>query len=91
MDNAGHTVVAWDDQRDGSPELCFSSYLASGWSDNDNPGAASGKGAQTHPAMVIGPQGSAAGVSRSPGQADADSIFLGNTVSGDVLSLPTIG
>jgi len=53
MDRAGHAVVAWDDQRDGSPDIWFSEYSASGWSDNDSPGAANGEGAQSHPGMVF--------------------------------------
>lgn len=53
MDRAGHAVVAWDDQRDGSPGIWFSEFSASGWSDNDNPAGASGKGSQSHPSMVF--------------------------------------
>jgi hypothetical protein len=53
MDNLGHAVVAWDDQRDGSPDVWMSWRKGDGWSDNDSPAGANGKGAQSHPAMMF--------------------------------------
>ena len=53
MDRHGHAVVAWDDQRDGSPDIWMSWYTGSAWSDNDNPRGASGSGSQSHPSMVF--------------------------------------
>jgi len=57
MDARADAAVAWDTQRDGSPDLWFRCSHASAWSDNDNPGSASGKDAQTHPSLVVGPHG----------------------------------
>jgi hypothetical protein len=57
MDRAGHAVVAWDDARDGTPDVWFSEYSAPGWSDNDTPSGASGEGAQSHPSMIFDPRG----------------------------------
>ena len=53
MDRQGHAVVAWDDQRDGSPDIWISWRKGGGWSDNENPSGASGKGEQSHPAMIF--------------------------------------
>jgi hypothetical protein len=53
MDNHGHAVIAWDDQRDGSPDIWMSWYNGSAWSDDDNPRGGSGAGSQSHPAMVF--------------------------------------
>lgn len=53
MDSQGHVVVAWDDQRDGNPDVWLSWRKGDGWSDNDSPHGANGKGEQSHPAMVF--------------------------------------
>lgn len=53
MDRRGHAVVAWDDQRDGSPDVWLSWLVAGGWSDDDSPEAAHGSGSQTHPSIVF--------------------------------------
>ena len=53
MDRKGHSIVAWDDQRDGSPDVWLSWFNASGWSDDENPKGASGNGSQSHPAMAF--------------------------------------
>ena len=53
MDRQGHAVVAWDDRRDGSPDVWFSWQTSAGWSDDDSPAPAHGDGSQTHPAMVF--------------------------------------
>jgi hypothetical protein len=57
MDHQGHTVVAWDDQRDGSPDVWLSWYTPSGWSDDDSPKGANGNGSQSHPSMVFDRKG----------------------------------
>ena len=57
MDNQGHSVVAWDDKRDGSPDIWMSWFMANGWSDDDSPSGTNGKGSQSHPAMVFDNQG----------------------------------
>lgn len=57
MDRQGHAVVAWDDQRDGSPDIWLSWQTASGWSDDDSPEAAHGDGSQSHPSMAFDEQG----------------------------------
>lgn len=53
MDHQGHALVAWDDQRDGSPDVWLSWREADGWSDDDSPAGANGAGSQSHPAMVF--------------------------------------
>ncbi|MBI1423976.1 MAG: hypothetical protein GC149_10960 [Gammaproteobacteria bacterium] len=57
MDRHGHTMAAWDDQRDGSPDIWLSWFSAAGWSDDENPKGASGPGSQSHPAMAFDRQG----------------------------------
>lgn len=57
MDSHGDAVVAWDDQRDGSPDVWLSEYKAGGWSDDDSPDAAHTTGSQTHPAIDFDRQG----------------------------------
>ena len=53
MDGHGHAVVAWDDQRDGSPDIWMSWRRDSGWGDNDSPKGANGAAEQSHPAIVF--------------------------------------
>ena len=53
MDSQGHVVVAWDDQRDGSPDVWLSWRTPAGWSDNESPAGARGKGNQSNPAIVF--------------------------------------
>lgn len=53
MDQQGHAVVAWDDQRDGTADIWFSWRKSGGWSDDETPAGANGEGSQSHPAMVF--------------------------------------
>lgn len=46
-------AVAWDDDRDGSPDIWLSWREASGWSANVAVPGAAGTGAETSPAMVL--------------------------------------
>lgn len=57
MDKQGHAVVAWDDQRNGNPDIWMSWHRPSGWSDNESPHGASGSGRQTHPALAFDRRG----------------------------------
>jgi hypothetical protein len=49
----GRTVVAWDDQRDGTPDVWFSWKQASGWSDDFILGDAGGETAQRSPSLAF--------------------------------------
>ena len=49
----GQVVVAWDDDRDGSPDIWLSWRTASGWSDDLAVPGASGAGVQSDPALVL--------------------------------------
>lgn len=53
MDPAGHSVVVWDDQRDGHPDLWMSWHTAAGWSDDLSPPGANGDVVQNQPAIVF--------------------------------------
>jgi len=57
MDSQGNAIVAWDDQRDGNPDVWLSGYQAGGWSDDDSPEAAHTAASQTHPAIAFDQQG----------------------------------
>lgn len=49
----GLLAVAWDDDRDGSPDIWLSWREASGWSENIAVPGAAGVGIDTSPAMVV--------------------------------------
>jgi hypothetical protein len=53
MDSEGHAVVAWDDQRDGSPDVWMSWRVGDSWSDDESPKGANGDASQSHPAIVF--------------------------------------
>ncbi|MEJ2360088.1 MAG: hypothetical protein P8Z75_01475 [Gammaproteobacteria bacterium] len=59
MDQRGHALVAWDDQRNGNPDIWMSWRDNQGWSDDESPAGAGGPGAQTHPALVFDEHGRA--------------------------------
>jgi hypothetical protein len=58
---AGHAggvlVVAWDDEREGNADLMLSWHEDDGWSDDWPLPVASGAGEQSHPTIVLDPQG----------------------------------
>lgn len=49
----GQVVVAWDDDREGSPDIWLSWRDASGWSDDLAAPGASGAGVQSDPTLVL--------------------------------------
>lgn len=54
----GRVVAAWDDPRDGTPDLWLSWRTGQGeWSSDVTFEAGSGPGAQTHPVIAFGPEG----------------------------------
>jgi len=53
----GLLAVAWDDDRDGSPDIWLSWREASGWSENFAVPGAAGAGIDTSPAMVVDEDG----------------------------------
>jgi hypothetical protein len=54
----GRIVAAWDDPRDGSPDLWFSWRQGAGeWSADITFDGGSGPGAETHPVIAFGPDG----------------------------------
>lgn len=53
MDTRGHSVAAWDDQRNGNPDVWMSWRRADGWSDDESPKGTGGAGAQSHPAIAF--------------------------------------
>lgn len=56
MSANGHIVTAWDDPRDGNPDIWLSWREGDGsWSGDFTFAAASGDGAQTHPVIAFGP------------------------------------
>ncbi len=50
-------VVAWDDDRDGSPDVWISWPEEGGWSDDLEPPGAAGPGAQVEPAIALDNEG----------------------------------
>jgi len=50
---SGLLVIAWDDDRDGSPDIWLSWREAFGWSENIAVPGAAGAGIDTSPAMVV--------------------------------------
>ncbi|HSO06437.1 MAG TPA: hypothetical protein VLW45_04325 [Pelomicrobium sp.] len=50
---SGAIAVAWDDDRDGTPDIWLSWKIASGWSDDVAPPGASGAGAQVEPVLAL--------------------------------------
>jgi hypothetical protein len=50
-------VVAWDDDRDGAPDVMLSWPAGGGWSDDMPLPGASGPGEQTHPAITLDARG----------------------------------
>lgn len=49
----GQIAVAWDDDRDGTPDIWLAWRTASGWSDNLAVPGASGPGVQSDPSIVL--------------------------------------
>jgi hypothetical protein len=49
----GDLAIAWDDTRDGSPDIWLSWPEGAGWADNVAPALASGPGAQSDPALAL--------------------------------------
>ena len=52
MSPRGQVFAAWDDSRDGSPDIWFSTRTHSSWSEDDVWPSGSGNGAQTLPALL---------------------------------------
>ncbi len=50
---SGAIAVAWDDDRDGTPDIWLSWKTASGWSDDVTPAGATGAGAQVEPVLAL--------------------------------------
>jgi hypothetical protein len=50
---SGLLAVAWDDDRDGSPDIWLSWRAASGWSENIAVPGAAGAGIDSSPAMAV--------------------------------------
>ncbi|MGD8925976.1 MAG: hypothetical protein PVG20_03955 [Thioalkalispiraceae bacterium] len=53
VSDSGFIIAAWDDSRDGSPDIWYSLYQANGWSDDEIWPAGSGEGSQTLPILVF--------------------------------------
>jgi hypothetical protein len=53
----GTILVAWDDPRDGSPDVWLSTWDGSGWSDDFTVEGAHGPGVQDNPALVFDESG----------------------------------
>ncbi|MGD8526805.1 MAG: hypothetical protein PVJ63_11190 [Thioalkalispiraceae bacterium] len=53
IDSRNRVFVAWDDPRDGSPDIWYSLRDAQGWSDDEILGPASGAKAQTNPSLCF--------------------------------------
>jgi hypothetical protein len=53
----GAVVVAWDDNREGDPDIYLSWPQGDGWSDDLAVPGASGPGVQQHPAIAFDPAG----------------------------------
>ena len=52
-DRQGRVAVAWDDDRDGTPDIWLAWRTANGWSDNLAVPGASGPGVQSDPSLVL--------------------------------------
>ena len=52
-DRQGRVAVAWDDDRDGTPDIWLAWRTANGWSDNLAVPGASGRGVQSDPSLVL--------------------------------------
>ncbi len=52
-DRKGRVAVAWDDDRDGTPDIWLAWRSAQGWSDNLAVPGASGPGVQSDPALIL--------------------------------------
>ena len=53
MSRQGDVVAAWDDTRDGSPDIWYSTRQGNGWSDDEIWPAGAGDGAQTVPVLLF--------------------------------------
>lgn len=54
---SGHLAVAWDDDRDGTPDIWLAWPVEGGWSDNLAVPGASGQGVQAEPVMAMDEEG----------------------------------
>ena len=57
MDRQGRVVVAWDDTREGNPDVWYSRRGPGGWSDDDSFPGSEGEARQTHPALAFDARG----------------------------------
>jgi hypothetical protein len=53
MNAYGDIIAAWDDPRDGNPDVWYSKRMTSGWSDDEVWPGGAGEGAQTVPVLLL--------------------------------------